>query len=212
MKFGLILVLLTILYFFYNEYQDAREEIKKELKTSAIATGDSFEKLNSRISKKVKSEGTQPIQLQDQLESKNKVILGLESSLSPSVGYDENMLEMLEEDPETTLKEMGHLLARNPHSVIWNNSLNLIKNAKINPDQKIDFLKAQLKSSGSLTDDENQNMRVLNQYKRITRTMKDIYITESRDLNELAEELGSISPPGELQQEVNSILYDENNN
>ena len=212
MKIVLSLGLLTALFFLYNELQQTREEIKKELKTSAVASGSSFDQINKIISKKTAKTVIQKIKRQNKKDSKNKVVLGLESSLSPSVGFDERLLEMLEEDPETTLKEIAHLLSSNPHSVVWNNSLNLIKNAKIDPDQKIDFLKAQLKFSGLLTEDEHQNIRVLNQYKKILGTIKEIYLTESRDLSELAEEMGSSVPSGELQRTVNAMLYSENIN
>ena len=212
MKIVLSLSLLTGLFFLYNEFQQTREELKKELKTSAVASGSSFDQINKIISKKRAKAVIQTIKLENKIDSKNKVVLGLESSLSPSVGYDERLLEILEEDPETTLKEIAHLLSSNPHSVVWNNSLNLIKNAKIDPDQKIEFLKAQLKFVGVLTEDEHQNIRVLNQYKKILGSIKQIYLTESRDLSELAEEMGSSVPSGELQRTVNAMLYSENYN
>jgi hypothetical protein len=65
---------------------------------------------------------------------------------------------------------------------------------------------------GVLTEDEHQNIRVLNQYKKILGSIKQIYLTESRDLPELAEEMGSSVPSGELQRTVNAMLYSENYN
>jgi hypothetical protein len=206
--FGLI-ISVSLIYFFY-EVQETREEIKKGLKESVIASGDSFDKFNKKISGEISEKKMAKEELVHLPENSEGLVLKLESSSSIGMGEDERLIELLENEPEKTLKTMAQILSRNPHSLVWSNSLNLLKNAKIDPDQKIEFLKEQLKSSGGLSDDEDQNIRVVNQYRRILGAMKEIYKTESRNLEELAEELGSITAQEGLKAEVKSILYSNN--
>ncbi len=209
MKIAIGLGLLMSVVFLYFELQKTREDIKKDLKINTLSNDKTFEKLNEVMAPQSVVAKTESKKIEDKKVFRSKLILNLETSSSLNSGNDERLIEMIEENPELALEEIGQLLSSNPHSLVWTNTLNLIKNSKIDPDQKINFLKSQLQNSGKLGEDEDQNIKVVNNYKRILGTLKDIYRSESRNPSELAEEMGNSIPQGELQRAVKSILYEK---
>ncbi len=212
MKFIYFCAFSLAIYFCFHIAEEKHLQAKEELKKSIISSQDAFalitQKENEKNQRDTTEQPTKQTTEQARLveKSMNSVVNSLESSLSPEAGFDEKSIKMLEEDPRKSLEEISALLVRNPHSQIWNNSLNLIKNARIDPDLKIDFLKKQLIASGGFTEDENHNLKVVNQYQRILETMKKVYQSESRDFTPLVEEITQVTPDGELQELTRSIL------